>query len=357
MRANPIVDPRIKSPDVQYKDYVIQNNSNQIQLAKRDITYSSPIIQSCRDYYLYISRFSISHMSIPLYFFDGVGQDLTSQKYSVTINDSRAFLRYGLATNNIGDYSSFQYSQPVIYYEQFVKMINDALERAYADANIPGNPGVPFVQYSPNDEKFTLYFKSAFLNNTISFSAPLFQQIQFWKAKFNGLSQPNGKDYTIILEDYGFGLNTYIDPNNIANVFLYIQQERSALYLLNDIQNIAFISNKIPTTKEYVPNLQNSTVLTSRSILCNFIPDLGQGRNLSQYQYYPQGFPGLINMESDQPLSAIDVQLYFVTREGQFFPLFLEPSESVSIRFAFYKKSLFNNNYTSLFTDKSSIGY
>lgn len=357
MKANPIVDPRIRSTDIQYKDYLIDNTSTDQALAKKDITYSSPIISSCRDYYLYVARFAISHMAIPLYFFDN-----SDDKYSVTISVNGVDETANLIYIPIGNYSNFGYTQPVFYYEQFCQMINEAFVAACGAFGVPiTGKDVPFIEYDPNTEKFTVYVYIDRVVNvdptkimSIYFSSALFQQLQFLEAEFLGYNIP--KSYKLILYVKRGFLNHYEDPDT-SDVYYTYEQERSALYLLNDVQNIAFISNKIPSTKEFVPNLQNSTVLTSRSILCNFIPDLGQGRNLSEYQYYPQGFPNLINMESDEPLSAIDVQIYFVTKGEVFYPLYLEPGESVSIRFAFYKKSMFNNNYTSLFTDKSGIGY
>lgn len=348
-KSNPPIDPRLRNPDIQSKDYVIINNTDSLALAKQDITYTSPLIDNCSDYYLCISRFAISHMAIPIYFFDNA-----DQKYSVTVRElanPANFNTQPLVYRSAGSYSSFGYTQPVFYYDQFINMINSAISLACAAVLVPAIDE-PFIEYGEESGRFTFYFRDDFRNDyEIFFSAQLFQQIQFISSIFNGYGTPLA--YKINLTEKLAGLNEYTDPTTMI-LYYYMTQEREALYLLNDIQNIAFVSNRIPTTRQYVPNLNDSGVLTSRAILVNFIPDLGQGRNLSEYQYYPQGFPNLINMETTQPLSTIDVQVFFVTKNETFYPLYLEPTESINIKFTFYKKAMFSNAYTSLYSDKSN---
>lgn len=332
-------DPRTASPDLVYKDFNIYNPETTVKLASKNITYSSPIIDKANDYYVAIARFSISHMSIPLYFFG----ESPSTKYWVEFNGNREFLVYQTA----GYYSDFGYENPVFYYHQFAGMVNAALSLT--------NPSAPFIQYSSISEKFSLYFNgdTVAIDTTVTFSGDLFRQLQFIQAVRNA-----DDSYTVTFEDYQAGLNYYEnqDPATSGTIpFLYyMEQERPALYLLNQVQNIAFISNRIPTTKEYVPNFtpDKENVLSSRSILCDFIPNLGGGRDLSEYQYYPQGPLRLINMESEKPITAIDVQLYFVTKDGTYYPLYLEQGEGITIKFIFMKKSLANSAYSSLLSDK-----
>lgn len=382
------IDPRQKNPDIIYKNFAIINNTNSLQLAAKDITYTSPIVDDCSKYYLWVSRFAISHMAIPIYFFDGVNDgagNLRSQKYAVTVEfQGKVPVTEYLIYKPVGNYSSFQYNQPVFYYDQFCQMINQALitatNVAYGDPPTFIKEYIPFIKYNQNTGKFSFYVNSLIVtqdpfvdatrpspppvdNIRIYLSAPLFQQLQFFKANFNGFNTELA--YELDLSIDRASLNIYNDPlwtpgpdpYPDARFYYVYEQEREALYLLNDIQSITFISNKIPTTKEYIPNLQNTNALTSRSVLCNFVPDLSQGRNLSEYQYYPQGQPFLINMESSQPLSTIDLQIYFVSKGEVFYPLYLEPGEAINVKFAFYKRSIYNNAFSSLLTDKLNTGY
>lgn len=352
------MDKRQQQPDVVYKDYVIPNLTNNVELAKNDITYTSPFIYNAANYYLSVNRFAISHMSVPLFFFDN-----SDNKYWVQVG-TNVGTRRNLVYSGVGSYKAFGYNNtdfpdPVFYYQQFCTMINTALLASYTAAAGPAD-NQPFVQYNPNDQKFTLYFSKTALatpNGEIWISNRLFQMIQFWRATYM-------TDYYIIdVRNNGLGLNNYpallntYTPTGSPISYYYIQQERSALYLLNQIQSIAFISNKLPTTKEYVPNLQEGSrhLLNSKSILCNFIPDLSQGRNLSEYQYYTQGQPQLINMTAQKPLTELDIEVYCITKDAKFFPLYLEPGESVNIKLAFYKKSMYNSEYTSLASDRLGI--
>lgn len=332
--------------DVIYFDATIYNNNTEAgqqrsQIASFDTTLVGPLLNDPSEYYMAIARFSISHMEIPLYFFQ-IGF------YSVSISDdagatwNQQFLNYEIL-NSVQSKTSFGFeagSLPVYYYEQIVTMVNNALEAAHVALAIAGP--APFITYNEREtDRFTFYFPLEYIvdnNILIAFNSNLYQQFQFFKAFNNIYNDPNGADYVLQKIQMNAQLNRYENPLTNDPYFYYVQ-ERPALYLFNEIQNLVFTSNKIPINREYLElsTRQNGRPI-SLPILADFVPDLSKGRDLSEYQFYPQGPYRLIDLTSDTPFNSLDIQISFVTRSGEVFPLYLEPGEVATVKLAFFKK-------------------
>jgi len=336
-----------KTDSVIYFNANVYNDpvgTQQAKLARFSQTISSgSIVDLPENYYMSIVRFAISHALIPLYQFK-------NNFYSVTITPtgqppSREFLNYGDAL--VGNYSQYGYNQPVFYYSQLANMISEALKRAHVAAGLVDPP--PFVHYGNETERFTLYVPN---NNsyydgtdtfaTISFNSNLFQQLQLLNSTFNGFNQPNGLDYTINYFSDPGGFNLYTVPPNSYHFFT---QERTALYLLNEVQSIVFTSTTLNVTKEYTGKNDGSGNAGSIAILADFVPDQSTGRDLSEYQYNVQGPPRLVNLTNTIPITEIDYQVGIRFRDGTIVPLYLEPGETCEVKFGFFKKSLYDNNF------------
>ena len=53
----------------------------------------------------------------------------------------------------------------------------------------------------------------------------------------------------------------------------------------------------------------------------------------------------LINLTNSIPITSFDYQIGLATRSDVIYPLYLEPGEVCQVKFAFIKKSLFDNNF------------
>lgn len=300
------------------------------------------IVDLPENYYLAIVRFAISHMLIPLYLF-------RENFYSVTITDlttgteSRIFLTY----EDLGNYSNYGYADPVFYYSQFAKMINVALKASHI-AVFGDDDNEPYIEYSPITERFSLmvinaaqYYNGTDTTGTISFNANLFQQLQLINATFNGFKSTNGKDYTT--NYFTDSLSSNLRTNGVKSYYAFTQ-ERSGLYLLNEVQSIVFTSATLAVTKEYVGSNNDSSASTI-GIIADFVPDQSTGRDLSEYQYNVQGPPRLVNLTNTIPINSVDYQVGIRFRNGTIVPLYLEPGETCEVKFGFFKKSLYDNNF------------
>lgn len=328
--------------------------SQQPFLAKFDQSLASgAVVDVPENYYLAIVRFSISHAAIPIYFF-------RDNFYSITIGNTQVFLTYIESGDGYNAYG-FTGLKPVYYYLQIAKMINVALKAAHDAIFGPGAVNQePFFQYDSVTERFAINIHSSYVNATtgeasdaahqISFNSNLFQQLQYFSALNNGLNRANGKDYTLNNMVYSHVTNyttasaPVVPPVANLNYFRIIQ-ERSALYLFNEIQSIVFSTSSLPTTKEFIGKNTGSSTAGSIPILVDFVPDQSAARDLSQYQYVPNGPYKLINLTNSISVTSFDYQVGLATRSETIYPLYLEPGEVCQVKFGFFKKSLFDNNF------------
>lgn len=324
-----------------FNNPVTANQSAKVARFNQSIS-SGSIIDLPENYYLAIVRFAISHMLIPLYQFK-------ENFYSVTITrEDGALKQEFLIYENIGNYSQYGYKNPVFFYSQFANMVSDALKRAHDYLFDPADPH-PFLHYGPETERFTLYvpddanyYDGVDTHATISFNANLFQQLQLINSTFNGFNSADGKDYTVNYFSDPLGFNLYVSG---ANPYYFYTQERSALYLLNEVQSIVFTSATLAVTKEYIGSNDGSGNAGSVGIIADFVPDQSTGRDLSEYQYNVQGPPRLVNLTNTIPITNIDYQVGIRFRDGTIVPLYLEPGETCEVKFGFFKKSLYDNNF------------
>lgn len=306
---------------------------------------SGAIIDLPENYYMAITRFAISHMLIPLF-------EFKQNFYSVTIQNGpnppqRAFLQYNDALSiNPGSYAAYGYTDPIFYYSQIVNMVNAALLNAHNASGIVGI-APPQLIYDENTEKFSLYVDENYgLIISISFNANLYQLFQFMPFIFNQYNEPDGQDYTLRYND---NINANVS-NYFANIttgvnYFIVPQERTALYLINEVQSIVFTSTTLNVTKEFVGKNDGSSNAGSLSILADFVPDQSTGRDLSEYQYNAAGQPRLVNLTNTIPITDIDYQVSIRFKNGKIVPLYLEPGEVCEVKFGFFKKSLYDNNF------------
>ena len=313
---------------------------------------SGSVVDLPENYYLAIVRFAISHMLIPLYLFK-------DNFYSVTLRfggvDYPEFLTYQTS----GNFSQYGYNQPVFFYRQFADMLNNALNLVNAALPGPQRSEIPpFVVYDEIEERFTLYLPTSYspYNQDIRvyFNANLYQQIQLVSSVFQGYNQPNGKDYlitnrivpnTLPVGTVPFNQVILVAAGPVNVPFLTSTQERSALYLLNEVQSIVFTSTSINVTKEFIGKNDGQGNVGSLSIIADFVPDQSSGRDLSEYQYNVQGPPRLVNLTNTIPITEIDYQVGIRFRDGTIVPLYLEPGETCEVKFGFFKKSLYDNSF------------
>lgn len=353
------LEKKQKNPDdIIYYNITIPNNTvDQVQATYNQIL-QVPILDNPEDYFLSIIRFTIPGASIPILRFPPP-TDL-SGSYYVTLsyggNDYTTQLQW-INTDTTIPTPTYE----VFSYTTMLKIINNALKTSFDNLKL-ANPGAPpteepFMQYEPQTLLFSLYCQTLYdpvvaggptieiyLNNILYYFFGNFPVIR------TGNQAANKKDYQFIITDFRNNLISS-DVNNpqITNLNQYykIEQDYSTLYNFGDLTTISFKSCLFMTAPEYTQTSQNQTV-TNQKILTDFEPSvsLSDPSGFRSYiQYYPQGQYRLINLTTNQPLKSIDLQITYKDRFGREYYVNIPRNSSVSVKFAFIKKSLYYSTF------------
>jgi hypothetical protein len=333
-RPKSIIDYRKEAQDIVYFDASIQNRED----VARELNFSQnrgqSILEKANDYYLAVVRFSIPHDSIAIFNFQ---QD----DYYVGIGTKTGFqLQYVNRGNPFSNLSNT--FQGIYSFQQFLDSINNALAAAHAAA--PASPGNPPIMILEEDGRFSLNVDVQYTEE-IFFNYRLYQFFLGLDATFLSFSATEG--YSI---QYGFIFNntfTYQAP--LIGTYYKMLQENKSQYLFSNIKYIVITTNSMPCSKEYlgIGNFNSSNEVQAVS---DFIP-IQEGYESYDRSpwFYNVESPRLVDLESDGPLRKVDFRIFLVNRDNFFFPLSIAPGQTVDVKFAFYKKSLFNNEYDGLF--------
>lgn len=140
-----------------------------------------------------------------------------------------------------------------------------------------------------------------------------------------------------------------------VNNLIKMTQEFSSLFYWNELKSIAITSSNIPTKKEFLPEVAEITEQTLnvfqsqysssnnnfRRVIADFEPQITTGTDSRQIiQYLPTAEYRRIDLKGTVPLTMFDIQVYWVSIYGIFYPITLLPfSNSVSVKILFEKKS------------------
>lgn len=150
---------------------------------------------------------------------------------------------------------------------------------------------------------------------------------------------------------------TYVNPNTItismnstasatitAKIencnLLKIKCEYPSIYLWSDVKSIVLTSSLLPVKEEFTPSLNESSEDTSQRILTDFEPPFSiAGELRSYYQYLPTAEYRRIDLKGINPLNNFDISVYWKSKTGQIYPVYLIPGYSpISVKILFEKK-------------------
>lgn len=337
-------DFRKINDDIIYFDSSITNNSkNEAKEQFFSQTRPNNILDKANDYYLSVVRFSIPHDSVAVFNFD---QD----EYYVVIKDTAVQLIYqsrGNPTENIDNLFRGIYT-----FQQFLDSINIALETAHNAEGLPGNP--PIMDLNDTTGIFSLNVDTNYdpAVDFIYFNYPLYNLFLGMDAEFISYNAVDRKDYRM---NYKYNFDNIFQYNPLGpltGTYYKLGQETKSQFLFSNIKYIIITSNTIPANKEFL-GLSNFTSNDELQAISDFIPIQKEFENYDRSPWiYTTESPRLVDLQSDIPLRKIDFQIFLVNVQNIKFPLTLAPGESIDVKFAFYKKSLYNNEYDGVFDYK-----
>ena len=237
-------------------------------------------------------------------------------------------------------------------FQQYLTQINLAFQTVFTAllASIPGISPTepPSISYNGATKLFSLNCEGAYLKtNTdgspqvqILLNNNLYQKFLFPSQQFLDPYPYNpliGLYYTVLLDNYGF--NAVIGTGSSTTPqFLYMQQEQSTIYALNDLTRIIIGTTQIPVSGDGEGTLfTNSGATNNRSLnmITDFIPDTTVITNAEPIIYVPQGILRWYNMYAQQPFTKIDLIFYYETKDGLVRPVIITNGEYFSCKLEF----------------------
>jgi len=268
---------------------------------------------------------------------------------------------------------------PVYNIDQFLGMCNTALRTAYLalPAGIRATlQGPPIMVYDPTIRLFGIQCPNGYVTNP---SNPAYTGVQIWMndalyAMFDTLPY---KNYDNTNGSNGYKNNQlHVDivyttlSSNIINrttttsflspqlgappvsptdgiVYYSMLQEINSIANLYSIQNIIFTSN-LPTIPEYINSVTSgSNGLNSQESIIQF-PILSEispipGDVEQRILYIPSADFRLRNMSSNDPITNIQIQVFWQDKSGLIQPIRIPPRESLSLKLLFRRKTYQNS--------------
>lgn len=339
-------------------DYVYYNamltNTTEGEIEARISEYrSEPIVVNPKDYYLSVVRFNIPTALIPIFIYPNNNNVPDNTVYTVTLLDSLGVYH---KVPLIYTYLSANPQPSIFKVQHFIDIINTAFFTAYTlmGGVKPSTP--PYIVFNQVTKLFSLIGENGWdvsTNLGIFMNSNLFLFFEYWEILFNGYNLPNGNDFQILFKNNG---NNIIPASQITppsggvgvNPGYILTQEQASLDKWTAVRSILFISNTISVKPEYITASSNQILNTndnSRSILTDFEPQLLSGETIRGYlQYFPQGPYRLIDMTTDTNLKTIDFQLFWQDNKQRIHKIYINQSESVTIKIMFVKKDAYRVN-------------
>lgn len=327
-----------------YYNVIIPNAGTTPVLASFMETRTTPLVMNPSEYHLAIVRFSVPSSLVPLFLFQDGVYKVTLSYSGILFTETVQFIQ-----TNQTDTSD----RNVYIFQNFIDMVNAALLAAF-NAAVIAAPG-PLPDFAPElvfDTATQLtYLKvdpkwnPATLNPTLQiwFNTALYDKFGSFNVNFNGYTNAL-QNYQFIVEYTGGNLFNDLDYPAAATSkpFLHMMQTGVSIGYMSNVKTIVFTSTSIPGKAEYIPSITGNSNDNFRNILIDFEP-LDEGNTVSNinniyWQYYPQGPYRLVDLQSTQPITNVDLQVSWQDELGNLSPIYIAPGRSLTVKMLFQKK-------------------
>lgn len=351
-------------PDNIYLNIRIESNpdgSNFFSPATYDVTKATPILNKGSDYYVSVVDFVIPTSGLPLFIADCTvdPNDANNKNYmraSFAIDYLGSFIEKHVTfipENNFPLYFDTPYYY-VFSYEALLTMFNNCIADLFVQQGSIGGTA-PYFKFNAATGLISLIVSEVFATSgaTIwanNFSFPYLQSFRwFYDRNKDALNLPcNMIEYSLDQNNY---CNEYGGQRgDLSQNFIYVEQEYYTLQDWLQIRKILITTTSIPVTQTYVTPYSakgKSGATPQYPILFDFIPRLGRDTITGVITYYEtSGAYRLVDVATDLPLNRINIEVNWEDSDGNVRPLYLKTYQTISIKLAFFKKSLYKNNWT-----------
>jgi len=232
------------------------------------------------------------------------------------------------------------------------------------------NPAIyaPFLTWDGTSNTAQLIGQYAYCINQLAgtnpiriyMNAPCFQLFNSFPARYLGygsILSSKGRNFALELANFG-GLNfTKVTVPNSAPVVFWdgysLYQEYPTIENWSPILAIVFVSNTLPiqpnnVSTPVVYNNNEQIVLggnnaDTANIITDLVSDTGNYR--PSLVYLPTAQYRYVTLYGNRPLYNLDLSIFYRIKTGQLIPFALNSGGSVTVKFAFIKKSSSAVNY------------
>lgn len=365
------------SPDRVYYDIQVQNyqsTTTESPMLTFNESRTVPLIRKADDYYLSIVRFQLDTYSLPTFIADIEPNQSDPNKmiHSVTLEYETAteynstdpqFLQWVPTNANINVPSApstnpdrLQSNVSQYYYgnsfRHFCDLVNTALASATETLQAQVGSALndllpPFLLWNETTNCAELHAQEEFYNWSrthhvnIYFNRPLFAKFNSMPAIRYGVSATLGRYYKMYMKD---DMSTRLVTLN-EETFIRTPQEYSTISNWSPVASIVFTSSLLPVVANqmsapvvYDNNNQIISGLTPN--FSNVISDLATNEMCYKPNllYTPSAEYRRIDLLNSQPISNIDIQVFWKDHKGNLNPFILLSGASASIKLMFERK-------------------
>jgi hypothetical protein len=378
------------NPDRIYYDITITNVKSETTIPPT-IYYNesrqNPYCPNSGDYYLSIIRFQLDTQTLPI-FIPEIQQnqsdpDLTI--YSVTLQyknvAKRVYIKWipqystepvppppNSTLNGLQVESAYYYMFNYSYFTTLVLFaLQDAFTQLQADPATAGDLALahaPVISWDAMMNTAVISAESAYYNQTttsppnplnpvaIYFNSPLFNLFSSFVGRYEGIDYANlGRNVRINIAEFA-GTNTILLPVSAPPADQYqatqVAQEYSTIQSWTPVSSIVFTSNTLPIVSNQLsaPLVFNESknvdsLNGNNANFAQIITDLASGdQDYKPFLLYnPTAEFRYIDMYGNQPLTNIDISVFWKNKLGVLIPFRLASGGSCSIKILFAKKS------------------
>jgi len=317
---------------------------------------NQPLLEKQSDYKLGLLRANIPTTAIPIFFQTEGDFNITLEHEPSGIYSDKTEIPY----INISPILTGS-DRPVWTINQFIQSVNAGLETAFLSliANYEAVNGVnswtsdatkaqnaPFITFSNN--LITLYWDER-SDQTLGEECYIWMSYRlgykFQNAALVSYNSPTGRDWRY--QTINLNVNRVEIDNGVDTAYsaLFQTQDTATIDLWYELYKVVLTSSALHVRQEFVSVTGGEDNITSDGnnikvpILEDFSIQLGEDLNhLSRIQFFPAGELRRIDLLSDTPLNKIDFQIFYQSEDLKLRPLFLQPGESIDLKFSFQKR-------------------
>lgn len=362
------------SPDNIYQNIRISggNDYDSNYAATYNVNKTIPIVNKGSDYYLSVVSMSIPTDEIPILTATPLANQpdpntlqtgLGIEYNGITYFTRLTFIPQGLGVGGIVNPPVQNQPEPVVnpYYfiysiTPYLTMINNALAAMYTASGLDVvYPGVkaPFVYLNETTNRLVfvvgedlvaLYTAGTF---NILFNEELVTYLNAFSTYYNE-TRPDAP-YELVMTDSGNTCNENGGSmrENLLDTYRFYSQEFYGLSNWVSLNRIIVTSNTIPINGEFLSGRVSqgaSDQSVTMPILMEFQPDIlivSQAR--TGITYSPSAQYRLVDITSENPITNLNIVVYWEDMSGRLFPLYVSPYKCINIKIGFFKKSLYKN--------------